>query len=84
MTLFHLHHDDVASLARKQQLSFRPVLKWIGAAFRTLHQAIVSAKLRRMHSGLLYRHDYSEMLPTEQDIKKLPQRPMILGEKWDF
>jgi hypothetical protein len=84
MTLFHLHHDDVDSFAREERLSFRQVLKWIGSAFRALHAAIVSAKLRRLHSELMFRHDYSELLPPEQDATKFPQRPLVLGDKWDF
>jgi hypothetical protein len=29
-------------------------------------------------------HDDDEIPPPEQDIKKFPQRSMILGDKWDF
>jgi hypothetical protein len=91
MTLLHLHHDDVRGLAREERLPFRQALAWIGNAFKTLHQAIMNAKLRRLQSELLYRHDYSDLLPpeqdaspSEQDVKRFPQRPLVLGDKWDF
>lgn len=84
MTLFHLHHDDVHHLARDERHSFRQALTWIGSAFRTLHQSITTAKLRRLQSELMYQQDYSEMLPPEQDASKYPQRPLLLGDKWDF
>jgi hypothetical protein len=84
MTLFHLHHDDVGSLARGERLPLKQALRWIGTALATLHRAIVSAKLRRLQSELMFRHDYSEMLPPEPDATKFPQRPMVLGDKWDF
>ena len=86
MTLLHLHHDDVGSLDREQRLPFRRVLKWIGAAFRTLHAAIVSAKLRRLQGELMFRHDYDDMFPPahEHDASEFPQRPLVLGDKWDF
>ena len=84
MTLIHLHHDDVESLGREERLPFQHVLKLIGRAFRTLHQAIVRAKLRRLRSELMFRQDYSELFPPEQDATKFPQRPLVLGDKWDF
>ncbi len=84
MTLFHLHHDDVRSLGREERAPFRHVLAWIGNACSTLHQAILRAKLRRLQSELLFHRDYDDLLPPEQDAGKFPQRPLILGDKWDF
>jgi hypothetical protein len=84
MTLLHLHHDHVRSGAREQRSPLTRALKRIGAGSRWMHRAIVGAKLRRVHMELMFRHDYDEWLPPEQDIKKFPQRPLILGDKWDF
>ena len=85
MTLLHLHHDDARSLGGAERLPFRHAFKWIRNAFSALHQAILTAKLRRLRSELLFRHDYSEMMPPpEQDAAKFPQRPLVLGDKWDF
>jgi hypothetical protein len=44
----------------------------------------VSAKLRCAHRQLRCRHDYDELLESEHDLRRLPQRPLILGDKWDF
>jgi hypothetical protein len=84
MALFHLHHNDRRGLARENPLSISRLFRRIGAAFKLLHRGIVSAKLRRVQSELLFRHDYSDMCEPEQDIKKFPRRPLILGDKWDF
>jgi hypothetical protein len=84
MTLLRLHHDDVRSFARKERLPLRQLLRWIGRAFRVLHQSIVRAKLRRLQSEMLFRRDYDEMFSPEKDASKFPQRPLILGDKWDF
>jgi hypothetical protein len=84
MTLLHLHHDDAGSRAREERLPLRHALSWIGRAFAALHQAIVTAKLRRLQHELMFRQDYSDMFPPEQDAAKFPQRPLVLGDKWDF
>lgn len=57
--------------------------KRIGAGFEWLHRAIVSAKLRRLQSRMMFRHDTDEMFPLERDLSKHAQRPLILGDKWD-
>jgi hypothetical protein len=83
MTLLHLHHH-VGGVARETPVSMPRVMRRIGVAFKMLHRAIVRAKLRRLRSELLFRRDYSDMLPAEPDAAKFPQRPLILGDKWDF
>ena len=84
MTLLYLHHDDVRSFARENPLSISKALRRVGAAFKILHRAIVTAKLRRLQGEWLFEQDYSEMILPEQDATKFPQRPLILGDKWDF
>ena len=84
MALLHLHQDEVRGFARKRYFSISRVLKRIGDIFGMLHRGIVSAKLQRAQNEYLFRRDYDEMLPPEQDVTKFAQRPMILGDKWDF
>jgi hypothetical protein len=83
MTLLHLHHD-AKSFARQNTYRIEKVLGRIRTAFRLLHRGIVSAKLRRLRTEMLLRPDYDEMFPPERDVGKYPQRPLILGDKWDF
>jgi hypothetical protein len=83
MTLLHLHHDE-NGFARQNTLWIEKVLRRIGAALRTFHRAMVRAKLRRLRNELLFRPDYNEMFAPEQDATRSPQRPLILGDKWDF
>ena len=84
MTLLHLHHDDTNGLARRNTFRIGKAARRIGAAFRTFHRAIVRARLRRLRREMLFRPDYDEMFPAEQDATRFAQRPLILGDKWDF
>ena len=85
MTLLYLRHNDISAPARDNGAPIPAGLfRRIGIALRLLHRAIVRAKLRRLQGELLFRRDYSEMLPLEEDATKFPQRPLILGDKWDF
>jgi hypothetical protein len=108
MTLFYSHEDRFADLtgairsrivlpsrqtpARRLRRLARHAVSRVGAALGTLHQAIITAKTRRLTRELLFRpeayDDWSRGLdrPPDpgQDATKLPQRPLILGDKWDF
>ena len=92
MTLFHLH-DDVAAPAGESRLARARVGAWLVAALKTVHQAIVAAKTRRLQRELMFHTDFgSQALDeivgdrplTAEEAARLPQRPMILGDKWDF
>ena len=84
MTLLYLRHDDISGSARDNSAPVTRLFRRIFLGLRLLHRAIVRARLRRLNSELLFRRDYSEMLPLEEDGTKFPQRPLILGDKWDF
>ena len=84
MTLFHLHHHARSGFARENSLSTSRLFRRVGAAFRLIHRGIVSAKLGRVRTEMLFRPDYDEMFAREHDAGKFPQRPLILGDKWDF
>ena len=83
MTLFHLH-DDFAAPAGESRLTFALASAWLVNALKAVHQAIVAAKTRRLQRELMFHADLGEEPFGEQDIRKIPQRPMILGDKWDF
>ena len=78
MTLFRLH-DDSAALAGKNRLTLAHAMARLVAALKTIHQAIVAAKTRRLQRELMFHEPFSG-----QDIGKVPQRPMILGDRWNF
>lgn len=65
-----------------------------GAAFGIVHQGIVTAKTRRLQRELLlhggardegpvqrHLHDVSGI---DRDASEFAQRPLLLGDKWDF
>ena len=50
------------------------------AMFKLLHQAIVTAKLRRLRRELTLHRSTS----AEFDAAQFPQHPLMLGDKWDL
>jgi hypothetical protein len=46
----------------------------VRAALGVIHKAIVTAKMRRVQRELMFH---------TKDIGDFPQRPLILGDKWD-
>jgi hypothetical protein len=89
MTLSHLH-DDFAAPAGAGRLNLARAL---AGALKTIHMAILAAKTRRLQRELVFHADFGsqsldeivgERSLTAEETAKLPQRPMILGDKWDF
>jgi hypothetical protein len=86
MTLFHLH-DDFAATAGEKRVTLARVWAWLAAALKTIHESIVAAKTRWLQRELMFHTDLGEGLGRpigEQHVRKIPRRPMILGDKWDF
>jgi hypothetical protein len=87
MTLFRLH-DDFAATVGGSRVTLTRALAWLAAILKTIHESIVAAKTRRLRRELMFHSDGGEGMldrPSgEQDVRKIPQRPMILGDKWDF
>ena len=92
MTVFHLH-DDFAATTGESRLSFARASTWLAAALKTIHEAIVSAKTRRLQRELIFHGDLGSDSLDEivgerplgpEEFARLPQRPMVLGDKWDF
>ena len=87
MTLFHLH-DDFAAPAGKSRFTLTRASAWLVAALKTIHELIMAAKTRRLQRELMFHTDLGDASPGEDlgecDVRKIPQRPMILGDKWDF
>jgi hypothetical protein len=89
MTLFHTHHGELlgsSDLRRRSRFSAAGVSRKISAALRTMHRAIVAAKLHRLRNELMLRRFASEDLGVDHrmDVSRFPQRPAVLGEKWDY
>jgi hypothetical protein len=47
----------------------------VGAALTMVHKAIVAAKMRRLERELTFH---------SSELRNIPQRPLILDDKWDF
>ena len=83
MTLFHLHDEFVAPAGESRSTFARAAARLI-AVLKTIHQAIVAAKTRRLQRELIFYADSGDTPFSGQEIGKVPQRPMVLGDKWDF
>jgi hypothetical protein len=101
MTLFYSHQDrlDDATGGSLLRALAHLVINRASAAFTCIHQAIVTARARRMQRELMFHdcsHDgWSPELDAREsndrgkdaaklDAAKFPQQPLILGDKWDF
>ena len=65
-----------------------------GAVFGIVHRGIVTAKTRRLQRELLFhggargdgplaRH-LQDVSGPDHDVAEFAQRPLLLGDKWDF
>jgi hypothetical protein len=89
-----VYHSGAMHLKRLRVLA-RKINSHVRAALTTIHQAIVAAKMRRIqrelifHAGVAGFHDewsrlkWREGPGSDHDIRDFPQRPLILGDKWD-
>jgi hypothetical protein len=85
MTLFHTHRGEVfgsGGLRSGSRFSAARARRKISAALKMMHRAIVTAKLRRLRNELMLHRN--AQAHGEFDVSKFPQRPMVLGDKWDF
>lgn len=81
MTLFHALSGE-SSVREDRRFSIGWAIGRIGAALKTIHDAIVKAKLRRIRRELMFHRRWAGQ--ADLDAATLPQRPLILGDKWDF
>jgi hypothetical protein len=83
MTLLQTHHRELfgsRSARGGSRFSAKAVAPRIASAFKAMHRAIAAAKLHRLRNELMLHRG----TPNELDASKVPQRPMILSDKWDF
>jgi hypothetical protein len=67
-------------------------LRRIGTAFKMIHRAVITAKMPGSARELTpcgASHDRSLQSTAyrsspNRDATKFPQRPLVLGDKWDF
>jgi hypothetical protein len=81
MTLFHAFPEK-PSVREDRRFSIGWAIGRIGAALKTVHDAIVAAKLRWIRRELMFHRRWAGQ--AEPDAATLPQRPLILGDNWDF
>jgi hypothetical protein len=85
MAMFHSQRGELfgsGSLRQGSRFQATQAVRRISAALKTLHRAIVAAKLHRLRNELMLHRNTRARV--EFDAAKFPQRPLILGDKWDF
>ena len=81
MTLLHSRRDELT----EDRVPTARAISRLRGILGVLHQAIVTAKLRRLRSELMFQSSARENGPAQaDDAMKTPRRPLILGDKWDF
>jgi hypothetical protein len=87
MTAFCSHHDRLHELAGASRSLLAPSSR---RTYAKRLSALVRDAIDRVSAAAGSRADWS-LEPTsyrsrdpERDAAKFPQRPMILGDKWDF
>jgi hypothetical protein len=68
-----VYHSGAIHLKRLRVLA-RKIGSHVGAAFSTIHEAILAAKMRRVQRELIFH---------TSELKDFPQTPLILGDKWN-
>ena len=73
MPLFHsceptLHEHS--STVKRLHRTARRAIQRVKAGFKVVHRAIIAAKTRKIERELMFH--------------KVPQRPLILDDRWDF
>jgi hypothetical protein len=78
---------------RRLHVLARRAMGRAGAALGIIHRGIVTAKTRRLQRELLFhggarddllRQHTQDTCGIDRDAAKFAQRPLLLGDKWDF
>jgi hypothetical protein len=87
-----VYHSGKIHLKRLRVLA-RKAGNRVSAALESIHNAIIAAKMRRVQRELMFHtgsHDEWSRSGSEwreehglKDIRDFPQRPLLLGDKWD-
>jgi hypothetical protein len=82
------------TVARRLHLLARQAMGRAGAVLGIIHRGIITAKMRRLQRELLFhggvRDDGSverrlhDVSGPDHDAAEFAQRPLLLGDKWDF
>ena len=82
MTLFYSRHGEL----RRSRFPITRVRNRLKPLFKAIHDAIVTAKMRRLRSELAFHSTTHDNWTSgiDADVAKTPRRPLILGDKWDF
>jgi hypothetical protein len=88
------HRSSQGTFATSLRRHSRRAIRRTGTVLKIMHRAIVAAKMRRVERELMF-HDgsYDRWFgepgaqpnhASGKDAANFPQRPLILGDKWDF
>lgn len=79
-----VHHSGAMQLKRLRVVG-RRARNHVRSFLSFMHNAMVAAKMRRIQRELMFHAGpkWHEEGP-DKDVRDFPQRPLILGDKWDF
>jgi hypothetical protein len=81
MTLLHMDHEWHGSAGTWRFGALR-AFRRLRAALRLMHRSIIAAKTQQAGSEAVFDDVGEDVLV--RDGTKYAQRPLVLGDKWDF
>jgi hypothetical protein len=84
MTLLQPRHDELRGPAGEGRSMLARALGLLCWACRLMHRAIVEAKVRRLQNEFALENKGPDEPSRMHNATRYPQRPLILGDKWDF
>jgi hypothetical protein len=92
MALMYSHDDRPHGRAGANVLSITGMTRRLRAALKMIHRQIAAAKINRLRNELMLHadthadwarpHGHADRPGTE--AASYPQRPLFLGDKWDY
>jgi hypothetical protein len=92
MALMYSHDDRPHRRASANVLSITGITRRLRATFKLIHRQIAAAKINRLRNELrLHADTYADWAKPDGHVERpgteaasYPQRPLFLGDKWDF
>ena len=92
MAPLYSHDDRPRAAAGANGFSVAQVMRRLRFALRIIHRQIAAAKIHRLRNELMLHADtradwakpHGHAGDAGKDVTNYPQRPAVLGDKWDF
>ena len=92
MALVYSHYDRPHGRAGTNLSSITRIARRLRSALKLVHRQIAAAKINRLRNELMLHADthadwakpHGRVERPGTEVASYPQRPLFLGEKWDY